>query len=228
MISLRHQDAMKMLQSLDDLSVDLIATDPPYSGMNQHLQFGRGRIVGEYAEGGDGGDWFEEWSDDPVQYEEFLEECHRVLKDDRHLFLMFDPYSLLTLGHLVRRCFNVKNVVTWDKVAMGMGHYFRRRSEFILFACKGKRGLTNKSTPDVWQIKRVFRPEYPTQKPVELFERMIECSVAEDEREGFVLCDPFMGSGSSAVAAYKMGCDFIGSDIAERAIEITKRRIDEV
>lgn len=80
MISLRHQDAMKMLRSLDDSSVDMIATDPPYSGMNQHLQLGKGRIVGEYANHGDDGDWFEGWSDDPIQYEVFLEECHRVLK----------------------------------------------------------------------------------------------------------------------------------------------------
>lgn len=214
-----------MLASLPDASVDLIATDPPYSGMNAHLSLGKGRIVGDYSQRGEeGSDWFEEWRDDPVQYEHFLEECHRVLKDDRHLYLMFDPFSLLSLGHLVRRSFNVKNLITWDKVAMGMGHYHRRRSEFIVFACKGKRPLTNKSTPDVWAIKRVHRPPYPTQKPVELFERMIECSVAPEDRKGFVVVDPFMGSGSSAVAAKNLGCSYIGCDIAERAVEMARER----
>ena len=225
-IKLHRQDAMKLLDSLADESVDLIVTDPPYSGMNRHLSLGKGRIVGDYAKrGSEDGDWFEEWEDTPEQYEAFLYECSRVMKPDTCVWLMFDPYSLLTLGPLVRMVFNVKNIVTWDKVAMGMGHYLRRRSEFIVLAQKGKRRLTNRGTPDVWAIKRVHRPQYPTQKPVELFERMIELSIPEEDREGSVVLDPFMGSGASAVAAQKLDCGYIGADISSRAVTMASIRV---
>ena len=59
-----------------------------------------------------------------------------VLRDDRHIYLMFDSFSLLTLAPLVREHFAVKNLIVWDKVNLGMGHHFRRRHELVLFAAK--------------------------------------------------------------------------------------------
>lgn len=219
-------DALEGLRTLADDSVDLIVTDPPYSGMNKYLSLGHGRIVGDYKDAGqDGAAWFEEWSDDPDTYAYFLRECLRVLKPDSHIYVMFDPFSLLTLGPVFREVLDLKNIITWDKVAMGMGHNFRRQSEFILFAKtpKGKRRLTNKSTPDVWSIKRVHNPPYPTQKPVSLFRRMISSSLEADT--GAVVLDPFMGSGSSGVAADLEGHSYIGFDIADRSLEFAKARI---
>ena len=219
-----QQDARHFLKTLPDASVDLIVTDPAYSGMNQHLMLGKGRIVGKYDEKGEG-KWFEEFHDTPENYHRFLADCYRVLKPDRHIFIMFDSFSMLSLGAMVRDVFNVKNVVTWDKVNIGMGHYFRRQSEFILFASKGKRPLTRRDIPDIWRIKRLHRASYPTQKPVELFEAMIASSKGTDDRE-FTVCDPFVGSGSSAIAALRQGATFIGCDIAGKAIELAARRIE--
>ncbi len=219
-----HQDVLKFLKAQPSESVDLIVTDPAYSGMNQHLLLGQGRIVGKYQEKGEG-TWFEEFHDTPENYSQFLSECKRVLKQDRHLFLMFDSFSLLSLGAMVRDFFNVKNVVTWDKVNIGMGHYFRRQTEFILFASKGKRPVTRRDIPDIWKIKRLHRAAYPTQKPVELFEAMIASSKAQDSTE-FMVCDPFVGSGSSAVAALRQRACFIGCDISEKAVSLSRHRID--
>jgi site-specific DNA-methyltransferase (adenine-specific) len=207
------------LRRLPDESVDLIATDPAYSGMNQHLRFGHGRIVGRYGES-ENPRWFEEFHDDPENYRAFLAECRRVLRNDRHLYVMFDSFSLLTLGPLVREFFEVKNVIVWDKVNVGMGHYFRRRHEHVLFATKGYRKLSRRDLQDVWSIKRLHRAPYPAQKPVALFDRML-CGSVE---AGFVVCDPFAGSGSCAIAALRRGCSFIGADIAERAVELARER----
>lgn len=220
-----QQDAIAFLSSLPDASIDLIVTDPAYSGMNQHLLLGTGRIVGNYQEKGQG-TWFEEFHDTAENYSRFLSECFRVLKKDRHIFLMFDSFSMLSLGAIVREHFNVKNVVTWDKVNIGMGHYFRRQTEFILFASKGKRPVTRRDIPDIWKIKRLHRAPYPTQKPVELFEAMIASSKLEAD-EHFVVCDPFVGSGSAAIAALRQGASFLGCDISPKAIEFSKNRIKE-
>lgn len=220
-IKIYQEDALSLLSQLPSDSVDLIVTDPAYSGMNQHLQLGRGKIIGKYSEKGDGGKWFEEFHDTEENYTTFLQECYRVLKQNRHIYIMFDSFSMLSLAPLVRQVFEVKNVLVWDKQHIGLGHYFRRRHEFIVFASKGKRHLNLKSIPDVWRIKRVTRLKYPTQKPCELFETMLIASA----EKGFVVCDPFLGSGSSAIASIKRGCSFIGGDIAQAAIETTVNRI---
>lgn len=210
---------MQFLRSLADESVDLIVTDPAYSGMNQHLKLGRGRIVGAYQKPGNR-KWFSEFRDDPSCYREFLCECHRVLRNNRHIYIMFDSFSLLTLGPIVRDYFDVKNLLVWDKVHMGMGHYFRRRHEHIVFAVKGYRKLRRRDIPDVLEIKRIHRGAYPTQKPVTLFEVLLSASA----EPGFVVCDPFVGSGSVAVAALRSGCNFIGADVSAQAVWITRER----
>jgi site-specific DNA-methyltransferase (adenine-specific) len=217
---IRTQDCIEFLRDLPDESVDVIVTDPAYSGMNQHMRFGHGRIVGRYGSS-DNERWFHEFSDDPDTYRVFLGECRRVLRRDRHVYIMFDSFSMLSLGALVRDFFDVKCVVVWDKVHLGMGHYFRRRHEQIVFASKGRRKLVRRDLPDVWTVPRIHRAAYPTQKPVRLFELMLEASA----EPGFTVCDPFCGSGSSAVAAVRQGCDFIGADIDPRAVELSRSRL---
>lgn len=219
-VKLFNLDAIQFLRTLPDKSVDLIVTDPAYSGMNQHLKLGKGRIVGKYSEKETSGKWFDEFHDTEENYRIFLNECFRVLKDNRHIYIMFDSFSLISLAPIVRTVFDLKNIVVWDKVNMGMGHYFRRRHEFILFACKGKKPLTNRATPDVWRIKRLSSAKYPTQKPVELFDCMLSGSSEQD----YVVCDPFVGSGSSMMSAIKHGCKFIGNDISKNALKMTSDR----
>jgi site-specific DNA-methyltransferase (adenine-specific) len=216
-------DCFDFLATLADGSVDCVVTDPAYSGMNQHMAFGRGRIVGDYSNA-DNEKWFAEFQDDPETFLRLLQELNRVLRDDRHLYIMFDSFSLLSLGHLVREVFNVKNLIVWDKVNLGMGHYFRRRHETIVFACKGKRRLSRRDLTDVWAVKRIHKADYPTQKPVELFAKMLEGSV----EPGMTVCDPFCGSGSSALAALRAGCNFAGCDISDKAVALAQRRCSEL
>ena len=221
-----QDDAISFLKKLPANSIDIIATDPAYSGMNNKLQLGKGRIVGKYADKGtEEGKWFSEFEDSKENYNRFLSECSRVLKKTTgHIYIMFDSYSLLSLGNFVRDYFDVKNLITWDKVNIGMGHYFRRRHEYIIFATNGNsRKIRNRTFPDVWRFKRIHNSKYPTQKPVEVFQAMIYASA----EEGYTVCDPFLGSASCAIAAIKNKCNFVGSDISDKAVEISKTRISE-
>ena len=216
---IEQADCLQFLASLPDASVDVVTTDPAYSGMNNHMSFGHGRIVGRYGEK-DNARWFTEFRDDPETFRAFLGECERVLVDGGHIYVMFDSFSLLSLGHLVRERFAVKSLIVWDKVNMGMGHYFRRRHETVVFATKGHRRLARRDLADVWAIKRIHRGAYPTQKPVALFEQML----AGSAEAGMTVCDPFVGSGSSAVAALRAGCRVLGADIDARAVQLSRQR----
>lgn len=225
-VKIYKDDAISFLKKLPSNSVDIIATDPAYSGMNNKLKLGKGRIVGKYSDKGtETGKWFNEFEDSEENYSIFLTECKRVLKKSTgHIYIMFDSYSLLSLGNIVRNYFDVKNLITWDKVNIGMGHYFRRRHEYIIFATNGNtRKIRNRRFPDVWRFKRIHNAKYPTQKPVEVFQAMIHASSEDD----FIVCDPFTGSASSAIAAIKNNCKFIGCDISERSIEISEERISK-
>lgn len=217
-----QEDCINFLKMLPDNCVDLIVTDPAYSGMNQKLKFGNGRIVGQYQKEGNG-KWFTEFHDTPENYAAFLNECRRIMKTNSSIYLMFDSFSLLSLGNMIREFFNVKNIIVWDKVNLGMGHNFRRRHELIIYASKGNTKIASRSLPDIWEVKRVTRAKYPTQKPVEIFEKMISASVRADA----LVCDPFIGSGSSAIAALRNNCYFVGSDVSPTACSITRDRISK-
>lgn len=98
----------------------------------------------------------------------------------------------------------------------------RTRSIFV-----GKKWLEVGYNPkDVWSTPRLHRqdPErsdHPTQKPLEIVERML---LASSPAGGRVL-DPFMGSGTVAVAALRHGRQFIGFELNEAYLEIARRRL---
>jgi site-specific DNA-methyltransferase (adenine-specific) len=98
----------------------------------------------------------------------------------------------------------------------------RTRSIFV-----GKKWLEVGYNPkDLWSVTRLHRqdPEradHPTQKPLEIIERMV---LASSPPEGRVL-DPFMGSGTTAVAAMKHGRDFTGFEINPEYFATAKQRV---
>ena len=81
----------------------------------------------------------------------------------------------------------------------------------------------------VWMIATTPMEEkkfgrHPTQKPLALLTRIIEAST----KEGDVVFDPFMGSGTTGVAALKLGRNFVGVDNAKEYCELAKKRLDDV
>ncbi len=92
-------------------------------------------------------------------------------------------------------------------------------------------GKAKKGVPlsDVWEIpylnpKAKERVGYPTQKPVLLLKQIVK--IASDE--GDLVLDPFCGSGTTCVAAKSMGRNYIGFDKSEDAVELAKKRLDEM
>lgn len=67
-IKIYQADALAFLRALPKNSVDIIVTDPAYSGMNQHLKLGSGRIIGKYSDKATSGKWFEEFHDTEENY----------------------------------------------------------------------------------------------------------------------------------------------------------------
>ena len=111
---------------------------------------------------------------------------------------------------------------------IGAGNWYRPCHEFIMFATNGasKREFSA-GERDVWNIKNdrataIVNRLHPSQKPLELMERMIKNS----SRAGDVVLDPFLGSGTTAVAALNLNRNFIGYEIDEKYFDTARQRLD--
>ena len=100
----------------------------------------------------------------------------------------------------------------------------RSRSIFV-----GKKWLEQGYNPkDVWSVSRLHRQhaereDHPTQKPLEIIERMVLASCPA----GGIVLDPFMGSGTSAAAAIRHGRRFVGFELNPDYFGIVEKRVAE-
>ena len=174
-----------------------------------------------------------------------LVEMRRVLSNDGSIYVHCDPTSSHYLKQLMDAVFgvaNFRNEIIW---AYGLGgssrQTFSRKHDVILFYSKSDHYTFNKpQTPaksqrlkgrmkgetDVWDIPSLNnmakeRTGYPTQKPLALYERIIEAS----SNAGDVVLDPFCGSGTTLVAAQRLGRRWIGIDSNESAVETARGRL---
>ncbi len=210
-------DAVEFLRQLPDNSVDLVLTDPAYESLEKHRKVGTTtRLKHSNASSND---WFDIFPN--ARFPEFFAEVFRVTKKHRHFYMMCDQETMFVAKPLGEEAgFKFWKPIIWDKMKIGMGYHYRAQCERILFFEKGKRKLNNLGQSDVIPVKRVHNG-YPTEKPVELLRILIENST----QPGELVVDPFMGSGSTGVAAVSLGRDFAGSDICQEAVDITDGRL---
>ena len=218
-------DSTKRLAEIDDASVDLILTDPPYN-------------TGMTAKSGTR---LTNFFDDRYSPEEYCalarttaRECWRILKEDRGCYVFVNWRSLgVWLDALSSARFRLKNVIVWDKIVHGLNYQnYAHTHEFLIFAAKGRFFPRNKDTGDdqhrdLWRICREIRHARPgefhheTVKPVTLVRRPIEHATVL----GDVVCDPFMGSGTACLVAKILGRGYIGIELDPRFFSLAATRI---
>jgi DNA modification methylase len=218
-------DSTKQLGEIQSESVDLILTDPPYNtGMAARPS---GRLCNFFDD-----------SYSPDDYRELVrataQESYRILRDDRACYVFINWRSLgIWLDALSASGFRLKNVIVWDKIAPGLNYQnYQHVHEFLIFAVKGRFFPQNKHTGDdqsrdIWRIHRETKHargeefHHETVKPEAIVRRPIEHA----SLPGDVVCDPFMGSGTTCVVAKTLGRGFIGIEIDPRYFKIAEERI---
>jgi site-specific DNA-methyltransferase (adenine-specific) len=214
---LSQQDAVAFLRTLPSESVDLLVTDPAYESLEKHRAVGTTTRLKVSA--GSSNPWFSVFPN--ARFGELFEEAYRVLKRDTHFYLMCDPETAFIAKPVGEQAgFKFWKPLVWDKASIGMGYHYRARYEFVLFFEKGKRRLADLGIADVLQVPRI-RGGYPAEKPSALSEILIRQSTAS----GDLVVDPFMGSGSSGVAALKLGRRYAGNDVSDDALKLARERL---
>lgn len=216
---LKALDAFAWLESLESDSVDLTVTDPAYESLEKWRATGTTTRLKHSTQSSN--DWF------PViknaQLPELFAQLYRVQKMNTHCYFFCDPETAFIAVPMAKAAgFKFWKPLVWDKKKIGMGYHYRARYEFVLFFEKGKRRLSNMSTPDVLEVVRLKGKDvYPTEKPVALCDIFIK----QSSLPGELVIDPFMGSGAVGVAATRAGRNFAGCDINPTAVVLTRRRI---
>jgi site-specific DNA-methyltransferase (adenine-specific) len=210
-------DAVDWLRTIPDASIDLIITDPPYESLEKHRAIGTTtRLKHSKASSNN---WFAIFPN--VRFEELFVELYRTLKKNRHLYLFCDQETMFVAKPVAEAAgFRFWKPLIWDKQKIGMGYHYRSRYELVLFFEKGKRKLNDLSIPDVLGVPRIWNG-YPAEKPVSISETLIK----QSSNAGELVIDPFMGSGSVGLAALKLKRDFMGNDLCDEAVHISKARL---
>lgn len=226
-------DCIEVMQKMPEESVDLIITSPPYNLKNS---------TGNGMKDGRGGKWanaklVEGYStyDDCMPHDEYAEwqrdcltEMMRLLKNDGAIFYNHKwrvQGGLLQDRHDIIEGFPVRQVIIWQRkggINFNPG-YFLPTYEVIYLIAKPDFKLAPKANAhgDIWQFTQEMNNPHPAPFPVHLIERIVSSTEAE------VILDPFMGSGTTAIAALRHDRKYIGIDVAPEYCEMAEKRIQE-
>lgn len=211
-------DCRDVLDQLPDGSIDLLLTDPPY-GLN-YISPARTLPFAPMV------------NDDGEAAFEVLDGALAValpkLKPDSHVYVFTCWKTVRPMAAVVRQYFRLSNVLVWVKNNWGVGDLegaYGEQTELILFAQKGHRALNGVPQSNVLPFGRVGtnQLQHPTQKPVELLGYLI----AKSTYPGALVADPFMGSGSTCIAARNTGRRYLGIEIDQQWYQVALQRMVE-
>ena len=245
----------ELMSEIEDKSVSLMVTSPPY---NIDISYGNkwkdGKLVSSKGKKYSDNLKEEEYR---KMLEKVINETKRVLKDDGQIWFniknrynddnMTPPFWIMDYFQDMY----LKNIIIWNFDWGGSTNKrFCSRYEYVFFFTKNKKNYTFnledvkipalnyrpdryksqlKNPTDVWKMSLISgnsteRTEHPAQYPEELIERIIKAGT----NEGDLVLDPFMGSGTTAVVAKKLGRNYVGYETENDFIKIADRRLNDV
>ena len=190
-------DCLEVMKDIPDKSIDLVLTDPPY-GIEFRSNYRlkkHNKIIGDNRY--------------PI---EIFDELFRVAKRAVYVFCRWDNLAELP---------KPKSVLAWVKNNWSMGdlkHEHGRQWEAICFYPQEEHEFI-KRIPDVVTGKRTGNNLHPTEKPIDVIGKIINANV------GNLILDPFLGSGTTAVAAKQLKRNFIGIEISPDYCKIANERL---
>lgn len=163
-------------------------------------------------------------------YRELFREFRRVLAPDGCIYWFCDWRSYAFYFGLFEDI-KPRNLLVWDK-GSGCGNFYTNEHELIIFStlntrfqAKGARNIIRGIPAFNGGAKKTNGEKvHPTQKPVELIEKLI----LDSTKPGDTVLDCFMGSGTTAVAALKNGRNFYGFELQQKYVDIANKRIKEL
>jgi DNA modification methylase len=205
-------DCLELMKDIPNNSIDMIITDPPYSTP----------VITAYGRKKE-----KNYGDLSIQKNFFLQfknEIERILKDQSAVFIFCDTRSYPILYEVFYN-WQTSQLLIWDKMKIGLGSPFRKQYEFIYFLSPdyGLHFKNGKTYSDILKYKAVPSKKrlIGSQKPLNLIKELIEAFTYKND----LILDPFLGSGTTIVAAKMLKRNYIGIEINEKYCEIARQRL---
>ncbi|HBO59488.1 MAG TPA: site-specific DNA-methyltransferase [Alphaproteobacteria bacterium] len=240
-------DCLAVLSDIPNDTFDMIFADPPYMLSNGGITCQNGKVVSVNKGNWDKSNGFEQ---DFEFHKTWLSACKRVLKQNGTLWVSGTYHSIYSCGFAMQLLgYHILNDVCWFKpnASPNMScRYFTASHETLIWARKNKKSkhifnydaMKNGDFPQdfikkphtqmrsVWAIGTPKASEktfgkHPTQKPLDLLKRIVLAST----NAGDLILDPFMGSGTTGVAAIETGRKFVGIDKVADFVELADKRL---
>ena len=184
------------MKEMEDESVDLVITDPPYLinyRSNRRIKMEKFNYIENDKDAND-------------LISKYIKECYRILKNNTAIYLFCSWHNVDFFKTEMEKYFKLKNIIVWNKNNHGTGDLkgaYAPKHEFIIFGHKGRSLLREKRIPDIIEYPKIPSKKllHPTEKPVGLLEIFIRNS----SDEGDYIFDGFAGSGVLGEAAENLG-----------------------
>lgn len=228
-------DVLEGLRQLEDNSIDLIITSPPYNKIGLNGYRTHGTKWGEILYNGDP-------NNDNMTEEEYkewqlqiLKECYRVLKEDGSMF--YNHKNRIVKGKgcistpyewLLQTPFLIRQEIVWDRLTTPNFNKCRffpttERIYWLTKTDKPRFDVRNSDMKnEVWTLHFDTNTKHPAPFPLEMPDNIIK-SIGEN----LIVLDPFMGSGTTAIAALRNNCQYIGFEKYQEYVEMAEQRIRE-
>jgi site-specific DNA-methyltransferase (adenine-specific) len=214
--TLYNKDCVEILKELEDNSIDLVITDPPYA-----VDF-KPSWCSEKSFNNDSKDYVI-----PL-LEETCSLLQKKCKLDSHLYFFSGYVNLNLFQSILSKYFDVQdNFLIWIKNNTSLVNFDKRyanKYECIIF-CKQKghdeRLLRNKQSADVLNYNKVHNPIHSCEKPVDLLEYLIDNSSIEGE----VVLDCFAGTMNSGIATINKKRKYIGIELDKKWFNIGENKL---
>ncbi len=224
-----NTDCIPFMESISDESFDLIITDPPYNIGDDNKRTKVGDVIMSNM------DAWGEWDNyDKKEYDNFIikiiKESYRILKDGGS-FYMFT--SREDNGFFIRKAVE-NNFIYKNQLAIikenPLPHFnknnYRSAFELCMYLTKGKPKTFNFISQKMCSNVHKYLigrkdTDHPTEKPLKFIEKLVLISSNEND----IVFDPFMGSGTTAIACIKHDRHYVGCEKSLKYIEMCNKRI---
>ena len=213
-----NNDCYEIFKKYEDGYFDTILTDPPY-GMNFQSNWSKSGPLHDKIEG-----------DENLNLD-WIGHCYRLTKVGGCIITFCEwKNSNLFFEKLLSVGYTVKSQVIWDRQHHGMGDLtgsFAPQHDIIWYASKGRRKFANGRPKSIISVKRPSGSQnfnHPTCKPVELLKQLL---TSTDDGTSGIVFDPFMGTGSTGVAARQVNREFVGTELKQEYFNTAKERMND-
>lgn len=232
-----RRDYRAYLKHLPNASVDLILTDPPYA-ISKRTGF---KSTGEHSVDRLAVSMnFGTWDQKQIDIDALAQHAYTALRKGGTIIVWYDVWKVSTLADALQSAgFCMLRLIIWNKTnpvpLNSRSIYLSNSREMAVVGVKGGKPTFNAEYDNGLydnELDLTYNEPIPrhngkrihkTQKPLSLFEDLVR----KHSNEGDSICDPFLGSGTTAIAALRNGRQFVGCDIEQEYVDASIKRIKE-